>query len=287
MPLPVPSLLSAFFHTLKYPPTKTLPKPLVQKTFESGYFWLLTFCWSLGAGVLVGLFPQAGENAVLEGLNEFEIGFALFGIGYASIYEELTFRAFLRGSKLGLGFGIGFWAWFWLVSVGEISIFTRLSAAPGLGEILDTFVLPFLLGGLSVLCLQIQAFFTFLQKAQRQHRRFLLWLSIVTFAWIHALNFADVLDFWYLTPLLTLPQLIIGLTLSVVRLRYGLGYAIFIHALNNACGIALASLLLRATSEADLGLIALGVGLLGLFFLGSIGVNVHALVRFYQAKTRS
>ena len=248
---------------------------------------VITLLWSLLSGLIVGLFPQVGQNAVVEALDEFTWVFALFGIGYAAIYEELAFRAFLRPGRLALGFGLGFWIWFWLVNVGELpvlEVFFRDEIFTGI----DTLLTPFIFGGLTYALLFYAPLYRWLRRVHANGSRWILWISIFSFAWVHALNFANALDNWYLAPLLTLPQFLIALGLSAVRLRYGFEYAVLLHGLNNAFGIVVAISVLEGTARPDtsLGLTLLLSGSL-LFVgtvLGSIFLNVQAFWELHRTR---
>jgi len=54
------------------------------------------------------------------------------------------------------------------------------------------------------------------------------------FAWVHLFNWDISVDKWWMTPVLVSPQLILGLLLGYVRMKYGIWYSILVHALNNA-----------------------------------------------------
>lgn len=61
----------------------------------------------------------------------------------------------------------------------------------------------------------------------------LFYLTAAVFALIHVFNFELPADQWYLTPLLVMPQFVLALYLGYIRVRNGLVYSIYIHALNN------------------------------------------------------
>lgn len=66
-----------------------------------------------------------------------------------------------------------------------------------------------------------------------RHFPFYFYAMAVFFAFFHITNFSLDPDMWWATPILVLPQFVLGLLLGYVRLKYGLTYAIFVHALNN------------------------------------------------------
>lgn len=69
--------------------------------------------------------------------------------------------------------------------------------------------------------------------------------STLAFAALHLYNFSLNAAPWYLLPLLVLPQAITGLVLGWMRVRWGIGSAILLHALFNAGPLMLVMLVLR------------------------------------------
>lgn len=271
-------------------PAKPAPNlPVKTKLTGTVRTLLITLLWSLAGSIVVGLLPQAGQNAVVEALEEFTWGFAFFAVAYAAVYEELAFRAVLRPTRFGLGFGLGFWVWFWLINVGEVRLLERIFDAPFLVGF-DTLITPFVFGLCGYLLLGYAPLRSKLVSLHRQSASFILWLSILAFAWVHALNFSDAVDNWYLAPLLTLPQLIIALSLSAVRLRYGFLYAVLLHGLNNAFGVLVAATLLRGVelgeTTAGLTLVGIGLTLFTVVFLSSLALNFHAFLELYRTRSR-
>jgi hypothetical protein len=67
-------------------------------------------------------------------------------------------------------------------------------------------------------------------------RRFglLTYGTLLVFALLHSFNYTRLSEIWFLIPLLVLPQLILALGLSYVRVRLGLIWAVFMHWAHNA-----------------------------------------------------
>ena len=63
---------------------------------------------------------------------------------------------------------------------------------------------------------------------------FVFYLSILVFAFVHVYNFDLAPSKWYLTPLMVMPQFILGAFIAWVRIRLSMVHCIFIHMLNNA-----------------------------------------------------
>lgn len=62
---------------------------------------------------------------------------------------------------------------------------------------------------------------------------YIFYLTAGAFALAHIGNYELDPTKWYFTPILVMPQLVLGLALGFVRLKYGLWACILMHALNN------------------------------------------------------
>lgn len=60
------------------------------------------------------------------------------------------------------------------------------------------------------------------------------YISVVTFGLVHLFNFEAFDSFFWLAPILVLPQLIAGVFLAFIRVRMGLLYSILMHAAYNS-----------------------------------------------------
>lgn len=61
----------------------------------------------------------------------------------------------------------------------------------------------------------------------------IFYATAVLFAYAHILNYYLPSEKWFLTPILVLPQFLLGLVLGFVRIKYGLWASILVHAMNN------------------------------------------------------
>lgn len=75
------------------------------------------------------------------------------------------------------------------------------------------------------------------------NKRFKLvfWLFTTIFAIIHISNFGATVPF-YLTPILVLPQFILGIMLGYIRVGWGFWYGVLFHALHNGILLSVAVL---------------------------------------------
>ena len=87
----------------------------------------------------------------------------------------------------------------------------------------------------------------------------IIWYSAIIFGFAHSSNWIEVGQFWYLIPLLVIPQLIGGISLVFVRVRLGLQYSIMGHFILNLLGTILIynSMLTDETNQNLLSLIVI------------------------------
>lgn len=74
---------------------------------------------------------------------------------------------------------------------------------------------------------------TSVRSFYKRNYNLIVWLSILSFGFLHILNFDLSTKNLLLLPFFTLPQLVAGTVLSFIRLRFGFVYAICYHALQN------------------------------------------------------
>lgn len=67
-----------------------------------------------------------------------------------------------------------------------------------------------------------------------KHFRWIFYISCVWFAFIHLNNYVPTSYNKLLAPIITLPQLILGVTTGYMRINYGFVYAFLLHALYNS-----------------------------------------------------
>jgi hypothetical protein len=67
-----------------------------------------------------------------------------------------------------------------------------------------------------------------------KHLRLIVHVSVVSFAFMHIFNFID-LEVWmyFIFPILTAPQILMGYILSFTRLKYGFLFGVLLHMLIN------------------------------------------------------
>lgn len=62
----------------------------------------------------------------------------------------------------------------------------------------------------------------------------IFYLSAISFGLVHSLNFENFEQYIWLAALLTLPQMVIGIFLGYLRVKFGLIWSMIFHAIHNA-----------------------------------------------------
>lgn len=67
----------------------------------------------------------------------------------------------------------------------------------------------------------------------KKYFKYCLYVSVLLFAAVHITNYTMTREVFYIAPLLVAPQLILGIFLGYVRVKLGLRWSIFLHAMYN------------------------------------------------------
>lgn len=258
-----PSLLTDIWKFFKRPSIQIKTSP--DSFFRRIYDFLRIFGLQLGIAILFGILitvvtTSLGYNVDQENLiTDFfkdtpVIFFVLFGVVYAPIVEEITFRLFLKFSYIRLGIGISFMFFFILEILDQLglSFLTTISER----YFADT---PILFIGLYILITLvfgiILAFIikTFADKKliyaiYDKYFIFIFYFTVLTFGFAHITNYTNLGQIWYIVPILVTPQISIGFFLGYVRVRYGLVWSIILHAIHNSFS-TIPLILLNFTSD--------------------------------------
>ena len=163
------------------------------------------------------------------------ITFFISAVIVGPLIEEIAYRLPLRVSKQysALGFSALIFIW-----VSKLYYRTMVFSSEGL---ISKITLA-LLGGLIV--------FFILRNTKTLHRLELFWknnlrtvvyFSVVLFGYMHLFNFEITKWTILFSPLLVLPQIIMGFVFTYARLKFGFIYAIVTHALLNLIGFVMIS----------------------------------------------
>lgn len=142
----------------------------------------------------------------------------LYAVIFGPIAEEILFRLPLRFSKLNYNLLLV------TISVYLIVFLTK------------TKIILFVLFSFYLLFAFIIRYFykKDVSKLYSKYFKYIYWLSILSFGFIHLNNHIIV---WYymilFAPVLCFPQIVLGSITGYVRMRYGFIYSVIIHMLNN------------------------------------------------------
>ncbi len=307
-----PILLTDLFHFVVRPTDQKTPLPVWQAGWQTVRVWAVLYGLNLLAAIgifgLLAVFGQTpNSNAVVQLAQALEPWQLLFLAGVLiPIWEELSFRLGLRWGRANLSAG--------LAALGLFFAQVPLQAVPGLPTWLFNLTDPLgvtsvavvwavLAGGLWLVLGRLNL--AGLEAAYTRHYRWVVYGAVILFAALHAFNYENLSDIWFLAPVLVLPQLLLGLGLAYVRARLGWVWAVLMHMVHNSFSllptIILSSLsaditaqmlagnwaaLAQLDAEASLTFFAVSAGwyllLLGLFF-GAASV-VWELVQARRAR---
>ncbi len=163
-----------------------------------------------------------------------------FGVVIAPLLEEILFRLPLRYTPTNLTLPTFLW------------IFTILSLLVGTKVIPAALLLPLLC--IAVLgCLFLRIWLKEKVPATPIHKLYEKWIGLlfyscaIIFGLVHITNFQLSSGQAFLfTPLLVSPQILIGVLLGFVRLKYGFWWCVFIHTFHN--GLFIGQMLLYQTA---------------------------------------
>ena len=154
-----------------------------------------------------------------------------FPVIIAPFREEILFRLWLQYSRINLSFFLGM-----LTSVLILLI---------LSEILFDNWIPNTLAILSGVTVFICSF-VFLKKYDpffdyffKRHLRLFVIFSVISFGYLHLLNFKITREILFFSPLLLLPYFMAGFIFSYIRLYFGFIYSVMTHMMTNLLGTSI------------------------------------------------
>jgi len=276
-------------------------------------FFLLFSILGVVVNILVSPFFGDGlENQVTDLLIQTQgdrwlslIFLFVFLVVLAPVMEEIAFRQWLVPTRWNLALGLTFLLFYVESLVGAVLPWLSLTnclrwafdliiipvsySLKELSDVVEILRILFVFSGyVSIFLFILSTGYLTLRLQDRWHRAIQSWFrcyfgvlfyfSAVFFGLVHISNYTNIQQFWWLTPLLVLPQLFGGIELGYVRTQYGLMWAMFNHALNNfipfvamACVLFLPPAFLQG--KVDLSEVQLTdndtlvLAFLGLFFL--------------------
>ncbi len=232
-------LLKDFYDYLKKPlPEVTYKGIWYMKLFHIIRLWSLSFFLSLLFVLLSSYFlDRVGYDHDSFALNEFlddssSIGLIFAVVLWAPISEELAFRLGLKFSPFRWGLGISMFLLFLILFLDfPPASFFNVESWKGILTILS-FLFSITL--FFSLLLNVKKVNFFVKEFFYKYFGYFFYSLSLIFAFLHITNYQDNwFELWYLVPLLVMPQFLISLIISYIRIYYGFVWAVFAHALNN------------------------------------------------------
>ena len=173
--------------------------------------------------------PEASMALLNWRLSLGPVNFFLFSVLLIPFIEELYYRLPLKFSPLFLSLSFVFVAYKFISKYYFNSLMYELASHP-----LERMMLA--LGSALVFYLIVSRdkIKTRLQLIWSRHFRWVFYISCLLFAFMHINNYVASTYTILLTPVITLPQLFLGLTAGYMRVQYGFWFAFLLHALYNS-----------------------------------------------------
>ncbi|NOH02700.1 MAG: hypothetical protein HND47_12440 [Chloroflexi bacterium] len=153
---------------------------------------------------------------------------------FFSVWEELVFRIGLRFSRINLSVGLAFAAVYFSRLVMIVLEPPRPSwlFSPDTIVGIVSIVVPALV--ITMIIWSLLSLIGDERLASFYQRRFgiVFYLSLLTFALLHALNYEK--ELWIFAPLITIPQLFLAAGFGYVRMKFGFQWTVALHIFNNA-----------------------------------------------------
>ncbi|NEP11820.1 MAG: CPBP family intramembrane metalloprotease [Symploca sp. SIO2C1] len=282
-----PVLLGIYGQFLRSPNLTTTPESLPVRQIKNQVLRLysLHLLVMIAIAIVIGQVINPQDNFLLEFFAGTSPWFWFtIAVIAAPLIEESIFRLPLRGSVFNLTLSMSLVV---LLGIIGFSPFNR-ALVIGIGG---------MLAGLNIYLWFAQPKFPVrLQAAYTRYPRLIFYGLALLFGAIHITNYQP--QMLPLLPLLVLPQVVVGLWLGFIRLRYGFGWAVLAHAFHNGL-LLLPILLITGLGSAQLqaqgldnidpetlpfsdSLLILGIGF---SFLGGLifcGIHAWGVVREWQ-----
>lgn len=239
-----------FFKYLRTPDTSPEDNfhPIV-KVMRSVAIWSLAAMGLICLAILISITTKLSgmpmdNHAISEAIKKNDpIEMLIFGAILAPLMEELAFRLGLRPGRIRLSVGAVFFGYYAFLAVTEVMDTRKTKLSESMNDLQP------LLATIIILCSLVIGVWVLLgfnkirssvEKFHEKNFRVIFYGLAICFGLIHAANFNEIQKFWYLIPIVTSPQILLGITLGYIRMRYGVFAAILAHGLHNATALFIA-----------------------------------------------
>jgi membrane protease YdiL (CAAX protease family) len=244
---------------------------------------LLLFPVSILLTLALSTTNYQGSNQVEELVSQTPIWLVvLLAVVLAPLMEETLFRLPLRYKPVFLGLSAVFGTYYVAQSFLPVNVEPVTALVAG-------FVLPIIIGVFVFLIIRFTPLRSLIEKVYQRFFPAIFYTFVLLFGFVHFSNYTDRSSIWYIAPLLVLPQIIVGLVLGYVRMRYGFWYSVLGHAIYNGMLVVPASTLLSGVGEgeqASVIVVLLFCGWLLLIFGFGLASLVYEAIRLYLSRRK-
>ena len=225
-------LLKEIFNFLKSPNNSLKSRDsFIRKGYEVLLIYIILIVFSLSSVFVIHLFNTFGlvdSSQRIFKIDEFTENNIIFSLVaticlFDPIYEELTFRLYLRSLPIYISISISLVVYLLLSDIGKFELYSLNIDIVYIG-ILFFLLLKFF---------AIVKVKRMVQKFWGKNFKYIFYFSVLLFALLHLRNFQLTPKHIVFIPLLILPQLISGIIFGYSRMKYGIFWSIFLHILNN------------------------------------------------------
>lgn len=221
-------LLSDYLSFVRKPDLSGMVASKPYKMVRTFQLWLITFLVVIISSSLIDeVFDLPMHDAFDQIIKQF--GFALFfvfAVVIGPFLEEVIFRLPMRFRLKYIIIGFVLLLLYCTFSIVEVLRDISIIKGSAIGAIFFTILLL----GIYL----ITRFKEQIAKCWHQNFRYVFYGYSILFGFVHIFNFEEVsLQLLLLSPLITLPQLLLGFGMGYVRIRFGFWYGYLFHALNN------------------------------------------------------
>ncbi len=215
-------------------------KPLHLKFFDLirviAFTEIILVPFTILIALITLLFDYKSENHAVADfvLKSSPIVIILTGVILAPLIEELTFRLGLKFNKFNISISLSL---LFLVALQIFSFPIPVLISENiinLGNLQGVVNMALLVTLISILIFVILSILKVNFEPLKKNFKWILYLSALIFGLIHLTNYSNLGNMLLLAPFLVAPQIIAGLNLGFLRMKYGFIWGYLGHVLHNA-----------------------------------------------------
>jgi len=216
----------SYFNDMKATPTKW-------KIFNClrllSWVLLINILYSIALTVAITITKTPDKNIVTDVLKQAPLFALVYGIFLAPIIEETIFRLPLKFKPIYYFFFLGFILFELIDKIANL--FTPIKSLNQIGVIA---LVAILIALVCYFIIRSKPVYSKFDNFYQKHYRWVFYFFCLLFGYFHLNNFENLGTMLIFIPFLTLTQVFAGFTLGYIRMKYGYGWGILTHMLNNS-----------------------------------------------------